>query len=229
MLRRRLTTKTPAAEVASPATTKTVAPCGDWTLEYLHSIRQQYKAKNPRRQITSTDLPKPPAPEGWTEVTRCWFCREVFDSAEARNKHVRACGSMPYNLWSRRVRILQYDARHSLFSCQHCGTQLYTAKAKKNHPTESALFAFLSDVHVEYLNFFYLTLPSEHFACLKLFESSFVPLCLNWYQPCQLQLSLSKRLTSFARMVLRQQHLFVRPSNLGLSCLQARRTPLSGC
>ena len=40
---------------------------------------------------------------------------------------------MPYNLWLRRVRILQYDARHSLFSCQHCGTQLYTAKAKGRH------------------------------------------------------------------------------------------------
>ena len=133
LARRRLTTKTPAAEVASSTTTKTVAPCGDWTLEYLHSVRQQYKTKNPRRQITSTDLPKPPVPDGWTEVTRCWFCREVFDSAEARNKHVRACGSTPYNLWLRRVRILQYDARHSLFSCQHCGTQLYTAKAKGRH------------------------------------------------------------------------------------------------
>ena len=117
---------------------KTVAPCGDWQLAYLHSVRERYMQKNPRRQMTSTDLPNFPIPKGWTNALKCWFCKEDQDCSEARNKHVRSCPQMPYNLWLRRLRVIQFAAKDSPFTCPHCGTPMFTAKAKGKHSTACA-------------------------------------------------------------------------------------------
>lgn len=129
----------PAAyKESKPAVGKTVAPCGDWQLAYLHSVRERYMQKNPRRQMTSTDLPNFPIPKGWTNALKCWFCKEDQDCSEARNKHVRSCPQMPYNLWLRRLRVIQFAAKDSPFTCPHCGTPMFTAKAKGKHSTACA-------------------------------------------------------------------------------------------
>lgn len=114
---------------------KEVAPCGDWTLQYLHSVREKYVAHRPNRQITLTDLPIPPKPGGWTHACKCWWCLKTFDSNTHLSHHLHHCPQMPYKLWLRRVRILQHTAKDSIFTCPHCGTAFHTPKAKGKHST----------------------------------------------------------------------------------------------
>ena len=70
---------------------RSVAPCGDWDIGHLRSLREKYAVKNPKHQMTLTDLPPPPPPGDWDQDRCCWWCKKQFDSISKRNHHVRAC------------------------------------------------------------------------------------------------------------------------------------------
>ena len=115
---------------------RSIAPCGDWDLGYLRSCRDKYAVRNPKRQMSLTDLPYPPRDWG-TDLT-CWWCSKVFSNNTALLHDVRACPSMPFSLWLRRIRVTQVSARHSQYTCCHCGTPFFTPKARGRHSVACA-------------------------------------------------------------------------------------------
>ena len=100
----------------------------DWVPATVHAA---YKKRFPLRQMTLTDLPAPQSPQD--EPCKCPFCSESFSTPAKCGHHSRACPSMPYPEWLRRVRVCQLDFVQSEFKCCHCQTGFATPKAAGRH------------------------------------------------------------------------------------------------